>query len=67
MPENGWCFLESLRRPLRAYLENHTGLLAKRRTMSRIIANCSSVSLVCTFTERRRLAALAHPLGRTRL
>ncbi len=35
--------------------------------MSRIIANCSSVSLVCTFTERHRLAALAHPLGRTRL
>ena len=33
---------------LRACFENHAVLLAKRRTISRIIASCSSVSLVCT-------------------
>jgi len=35
-------------RPLRACFENYAGLLAKRRTMSRIMASCSSVSLVWT-------------------
>ena len=33
---------------LRGCFENHAGLLAKRRTMSRIIASFRSVSLVCT-------------------
>ena len=33
---------------LRACFENHAGRLAKRRTMSRIMASCSSVSLVWT-------------------
>ena len=32
--------------PLRVCFENHAGLLAKRLTMSRIIASCSRVSLV---------------------
>ena len=32
----------------RACFENHAGLLAKRRTMSRIIASFSRVSLVWT-------------------
>ena len=34
---------------LRACFENHAGLLANRRTMSRIIASFSRVSLVWTF------------------
>jgi hypothetical protein len=34
---------------LRACFGNHAGLLAKRRTMSRIMASCSSVSPVCTW------------------
>jgi Domain of unknown function (DUF4326) len=34
---------------LRGCFENHTELRAKRRTMSRIIASFSNVSLVCTF------------------
>ena len=33
---------------LRGCFENHTGLLASRFTMSRIIASFSRVSLVCT-------------------
>jgi DDE superfamily endonuclease len=33
---------------LRGCFENHTALLAKRRSISRIIASFSSVSLVCT-------------------
>jgi hypothetical protein len=33
---------------LRACFKNHTMLLAKRLTISRIIASCSSVSFVCT-------------------
>jgi hypothetical protein len=31
-----------------AYYKNHTMLLAKRLTISWIIATCSNVSLVCT-------------------
>jgi hypothetical protein len=34
---------------LRACFENHAGFLAKRLTISRIMASCSSVSLVCTW------------------
>jgi hypothetical protein len=34
---------------VRACLKNHARLLAKRFTMSRIIASSSSVSLVCTW------------------
>ena len=34
---------------LRGCFENHPALCAKRRTMSRISASCSNVSLVCTF------------------
>jgi hypothetical protein len=34
---------------LRACFENNTMLLARRLTISRIIASCSSVSLVCTW------------------
>ena len=34
---------------LRACLVNHAVDLAQRRTISRIIASCSSVSLVCTW------------------
>jgi hypothetical protein len=36
-------------RRLRGCFENHPVLLARRRTMSRIIASFSNVSLVCTF------------------
>src|SRR5262245_44952152 len=35
-------------RALRACFENHAGRFAKRRTMSRIMASCNSVSLVWT-------------------
>jgi transposase len=35
--------------PIRACFKNQTMLLAKRLTISRIIASCSSVSLVCTW------------------
>jgi hypothetical protein len=40
--------LTGMAKAFRACFENHMGLFAKRRTMSRIMASCNSVSLVCT-------------------
>jgi hypothetical protein len=47
---------------VRACFENHAVLFAKRLTISRIIASCSSVSLVCTFRSSSFLRRRCRPI-----
>jgi hypothetical protein len=49
-------------RSLRACFENHAGLLAKRRTMRRIMASCNRVSLVWTLRSSSLLKRRCRPI-----